>query len=159
MTSRKNLSYASAATPLKRLFAHKRGPQRRPVEDIYAAAGRGSGYTQQENIIWLRNTTSELVRLGLVRRIRPGGQNTSVTHIQLTTRGEQVLGEALEQEQRDAVTANPAQDDSRPAPAPPTQQDEPTFDSITRDIKRFCELQDCQFEWTITKKGGVSTSD
>jgi len=158
MTSRKNLSYANAATPLKRLFANKREPQRRSIEDIYAAVGRSSGYTQQENIIWLRNTTTELVRLGLVRRIRPGGKNTSVTHIQLTSRGEQVLNDTLVQEQRDVVVPQPVHDDSTPVSVPLLRQDEPTFDSIMQDIERFCELNDCQFEWTVTKKGGMSTS-
>ncbi|MDN5274308.1 MAG: hypothetical protein JWP06_209 [Candidatus Saccharibacteria bacterium] len=155
MTSSKNSSYANATTPLKRLFASKLEPHRRPVEDIYAAVGRSSGYTQQENTIWLRNTTTELIRLGLVKRIRPGGKNTSVTHIQLTNRGEQILSDTLAQEQRDAAVPKPAQDNSQPASASLTQQDEPTFESITRDIKRFRELHDCKFELTLTMKGGT----
>lgn len=152
MTSPKNLSFAHAAIPLRRLFAGKLEPQRRPVEDIYAAAGRSSRYTDQENRIWLRSITAELVSLGLVTRVRPGGKNTSVSHIRLTAKGEQVLSDTLAQEQQDAMASRPAQDDSRPTPTPLTQQDVPTLDSIMRNIKRFCELHGCKFELTITPK-------
>lgn len=156
MNDHTNDSYADYAEPLKRLFGGNLEPVKRPFADVCAAADHSVGYTTQQKRRWFRGATTELVTAGLVKRIRPGGQNTSVTHLLLLAEGQRVLSDALSRDQQ--VVAAPDSGDSPAADLPP--HDELTFHDHIRALERFCERYNYQFEWTMTnRREGVSRGD
>lgn len=147
---------ASALVALKRVFGGNPKLDRRPVKGVYVVSGRGH-YTDLENVIWLRNTMTNLVRLGLAKRNYSSTAPRTVLSVQLTPRGQRALRGSMLQELQDESPVS-AHDAAGPIPlrtsvsehAMTSEQHEPTVNSVARDVRRLRILNpDLQIDLTI----------